>query len=121
MDLLIGSLILTAIALMLTYFLYSNNDGDSSIPYAKYGSYPIIGHFFFFMRDRTKLLIECGQRYGQCFRIKVFNQRFTMILSYADWITVVKNSSLKFMGIEFGMSIFGLSSVFLGKCGSLKS
>ncbi len=75
MDLLISSLILTGIVLLLTYFLYSNNDGDPSIPYANYGSYPIIGHLIPFMRDRAKLLLECGQRYGQCFRIKVFNQR----------------------------------------------
>ena len=96
MAILVGSLVVAAIILVLAYFLRSNDGEDSSIPYATYGSYPVIGHLLSFLRGRTKLLLECSQRYGQCFRIKVFNQQFIMILSYADWVTVIRNQSLKF-------------------------
>ena len=115
MAILIVSLILAAIILILVYFLRFNEGDDSSIPYAKYGSYPIVGHLFSFLRDRTQLLIECGQRYGQCFRIRVFNQRFTIVSSHADWTTVIRNQSLKFGGIDFGIQIFGLSPEFYSK------
>ena len=71
---------------------------DPSIPYAKYGSYPIVGHLFAFMRDRKKLLMECSQRYGSYFKIKIFNQRFTMILSYADWTNRCAKSIIQFYG-----------------------
>jgi hypothetical protein len=121
MDILIGGLILAVIVLFLTYFLHSNKDRDPSIPYAKYGSYPIIGHLFSFMNNRTKLLLECTQRYGQCFRIKVLNEHYTMISSHADWMTVVRNQSFQFAGIDFGIKIFGLSSSFLSKYQSFKA
>lgn len=116
MDVFIVSSILTGIVLVLAYFLFSNNDGDSSIPYAKYGSYPIVGHLFAFMDDRVKLMLECARRYGPCFRIQVLNQRFTMIISNDDWTSVLRNSAVKFVGDDFGMRIFGLSPAFLGKC-----
>lgn len=116
MDLLIGSLLLTAFILLLTYFLSSNKDnGDPSIPFAKHRSYPIIGHLFAFMNDRTNLLLECGQRYGSCFRIRVFNQQFTMILSHADWMNVVRNPSFKFMPTEFARKLFGISPLVAGE------
>ena len=115
MDLLLGGLILTVILVLLTYVLYSNADGDSSIPYARYESYPIVGHLFAFTRNRTKLLLECAEKYGSCFRIQVFNQRFTIISSYIDWATIVRSQSFKFMAIESGINIFGLSPTFLGK------
>jgi hypothetical protein len=121
MAILVGGLILTAIVLFLAYFLHSNNDGDSSIPYATYGSYPIVGHLFSFIRDRTKFLLECGQRHGQCFRIKLFNQYYTMILSHADWTNIIRNQSLQFPGIELGIQIFDLSPAFFSKYRSLKS
>ncbi|CAF1349986.1 unnamed protein product [Didymodactylos carnosus] len=113
MAILVGSLVMAAIILVLAYFLRSNDGEDSSIPYATYGSYPVIGHLLSFLRCRTKLLLECGQQYGQCFRIKVLKQRFTMILSYADWMTIIRNQSLKFDGIDFGIKIFGISPALL--------
>jgi hypothetical protein len=115
MAILVGSLVVAAIILLLAYFLRSKDGEDSTIPYATYGSYPIIGHLFSFLRGRTKLLLECSQRYGQCFRIKVFSQQYTMILSSADWMTVIRNQSLKFEGLEFGVRIFGMSSAFGSK------
>ena len=115
MAILVGSLVAAAIILALAYFLRSRDGGDQSIPYATYGSYPVIGHLLSFIRCRTELLLACGQKYGQCFRIKVLNQRFTMILSYADWMTVIRNQSLKFNGEDFGMQIFGISPAFLSK------
>jgi hypothetical protein len=121
MAILVGGLILAAIVLLLSYFLYSNNGGDPTIPYATYGSYPIVGHLFSFINDRTKFLLECGQRYGQCFRIKLFNQYYIMVLSYADWASIIRNQSLYFPGMEFGMQIFGLSPAFLRKYRPLKS
>ncbi len=117
---LIGSLILAALTLLLRYFLHSNNDEDLSIPYATYGSYPIVGHLFSFVRDRKKLVIECRQRYGECFRIRALNQRFIMILSHTDWMTIVRNQSFEFMGKDFGMKIFDLSPVFHSKDQFLK-
>ncbi|CAF1142785.1 unnamed protein product, partial [Adineta ricciae] len=110
---LIESLLLIFVILFVIYFIRSKPDEDPSIPYAKYASYPIIGHLIAFTRNRTKLLLECHRRYGACFRIRAANQRFIMIPSHADWMTIVKNSSFKFTGTELGIEIFGFSSVFL--------
>jgi hypothetical protein len=116
MSVLVVGLIVTAIILLLTYFLRSSdNGGDPSIPYATYGSYPIIGHLIPFIRDRSKLLMECRQRYGECFRIRVFNQYFTMVLCHADWVGVVRNQSFEFTPIESGIKIFDISSDLLRK------
>ena len=110
MDLLLGGLILAGIIVLI---LYSNDDSDPSIPYARYGSYPIIGHLLAFTRDRKTLFFECSQRYGSCFRIKVFNKRFTMLSSHADWVTIVRNQSLKLMTDELAIRMFGLSPAIL--------
>jgi hypothetical protein len=115
MAILVESLILAVITLLLTYFLRSKNSGDLSIPYATYGTYPLVGHLFAFLRDRTKLLLECRQRYDECFRIRVFSQYVTMILSHADWMNVVRNPSFQFSAIEFGIQIFDLSPTFYSK------
>ncbi|UJR16912.1 hypothetical protein I4U23_003810 [Adineta vaga] len=111
MIILIESVILLSIVLLLIYYFYWKTNEDLSIPYATYGSYPIVGHLFGFIRDRTKLLIECRQRYGSFFRIKLVNQRFIMISSHIDWMKIVKNSAFQFMGIELGIKIFGFSSI----------
>ena len=116
MDFFIGVLFLTSFVLLLAYFFHSNDDGDPSIPYANYGSYPLIGHVIAFTRDRTKLLLECSKRYGSCFRIKVFNQSFLVIPFHNDWTTVVRSQSFKFSPEEFGMRIFGMSSSLIGRC-----
>lgn len=107
---------MTGIIVLLTYVLHSYADGDSSIPYAKHGSYLIVSHLFAFTRNRTKLLLECAERYGSCFRIKVFNQRFTMISSYTDWAAIARSQTFKFIPVELAMSIFRMSSAFLNKC-----
>lgn len=115
MALVVGALILTVIILLFTYFLNSNKNGNKSIPFATYGSYPIVGHLFAFTKNRSQLLIECAKRYGPCFRIKLFNQYYTMIISYADWTTVIRNQSVQFNGGDFGIRIFDLSSSFVSK------
>mgnify|MGYP001043158865 FL=1 len=118
MDFFIGTIFLTGLFVLFVacFLFYSNNDNcDPSIPYANYGSYPIIGHLIAFSRDRTKLLLECSKRYGSCFRIKVLNQSFIIIPAHNDWTTIVRSQSFKFSPEEFGMRLFGLSSSLVSK------
>ena len=65
MDIITSTFILLAVVCLLFYILQSNNEKNSSIPYAKYQSYPVVGHLFSILRNRTKFLMECQQRYGQ--------------------------------------------------------
>ncbi|CAF1185600.1 unnamed protein product [Adineta steineri] len=112
---LIAGLILAGIIFLLIHFLRSDDTGDSSIPYAKCASYPIVGHLFSFLRDRRKLFLECSKQYGDCFRIRMFNQYFTMILSHTDWTNVVRNSAFQFSATDFAVQIFDISRVFHGR------
>lgn len=116
MAIVVGCLILTLVIVLLTYFLRSNNYKNSNIPYATYGSYPIVGHLFSCLRDRKKLLLECRQRYGECYRIRIFNQQFTIISSHADWMNVIKNSSFHFAPLDFATQLFDLSPAFKCEC-----
>ena len=88
MELFLVTFILIIIVSFLFYFYFFNTDESSSIPYAKHGHYPIVGHLFSFLRDRTKLLIECSERYGTCFKIRLLNQRFILVLSRDATVTV---------------------------------
>ncbi len=109
MEILVGTLILVVIAFVLLYFLHFNDGEVSSIPYAKHESYPIVGHLFSFLRDRTKFLMECYERYGQCFRIRLLNQRFTFILSPPDWTSIIRNQSFYFPSDDHVIHLFDLS------------
>lgn len=116
MDIIIiSTIILVVIVCLLFYFLQYNHEKNSSIPYVTYGSYPIIGHLFPFIRDRTKFLIECHQQYGQCFKIRIFNQYLTFIVSPCDWITINRNQFFYFPLVEQIQGMFGLSLSVLGK------
>ena len=115
MDIIISTCILLVIVCLLFYVIRSNNEEDSSIPYAIYQSYPIVGHLFSFLRDRTKLLMECQQRYGNCFKIRVFNQGFVIVLSTADWTTVIRNPAFYLHVDEFMTMIYGSVSDFSSK------
>jgi hypothetical protein len=115
MSVLVVGLVLIGIISFLLYYLQSNDVGDSTIPYAKYQSYPIIGHLIPFLGCRAKLLTECRQRYGECFRIRVFSQYFTMISSHTDWTNVVRSQSFEFAGIDFAVKIFDVSPTFLSE------
>lgn len=115
MDMITGSLILLSIVCCLYYLVHFNERNDSSIPYATYRSYPIVGHLFSFLRGRTKLLLECQQRYGNCFKIRVFNQRFVLVLSQADWTTVIRNPAFYLPTDDFMTMIYGSVSNFSGK------
>jgi hypothetical protein len=109
MEIFFATFILAVIVFILFYFLRSNNIDVSSIPYAKYGSYPIVGHLFSFLHDRTKLLMECYERYGQCFRIRLLNQCFILILSPSDWTTIIRNQAFYFPGSDHVQHLFDVS------------
>lgn len=109
-----GTLILIIVVFILFYFLHSNNIEDSSIPYAKYKSYPIVGHLFAFVHDRGELLMKCRQLYGQYFRIRLLNQHFIMILCPSDWPSIIRNQSFYFPKHDLFANIFDVTSSFVG-------
>ena len=115
MDILLISLIVIIITFLVIYLRHSNDDKASSIPYATYRSYPIVGHLFSFIRDRTKFLLDCQQRYGQCFRIRLINQSFIFLLSPSDWTTIIRNQSFYFPSVEHGKNIFDMPQEVFGK------
>lgn len=110
MDILVGTLIVAAIAYLLMYFLRFNQEEKSSIPYVTYKSYPIIGHLLPFLRDRTTFLIDCHQRYGQCFRIRLLNQPLTLVISPPDWMAIIRNQSFHFPATDHLIHIFDVSN-----------
>ncbi|UJR19250.1 hypothetical protein I4U23_022378 [Adineta vaga] len=114
MDILVGTFILGVIACPLIYFLRSNHGDKSSIPYVTHENYPVVGHLFSFLRNRTKFLMDCKQRYGQYFKIRLFNQRFTLVLSPPDWAAIIRNQSFYFPAGDLGMQIFDLSNNLSG-------
>jgi hypothetical protein len=115
MDIITSTFILLAVVCLLFYIFQSNDDKNSSIPYATYGSYPIVGHLFSFLRDRTKLLMACQQRYGKCFKIRLFNQHFTLVLSTPDWTSVIRNPSFYLPANDFATKVFDAFSNFSGR------
>ena len=96
MEIFLATSILIIIVGLLFYYLMVHSEDSSSIPYAKHGHYPIVGHLFVFLRDRTKFLMECYERYGTCFKIQILNQHFTLILSPTDWPNIMRNPALYF-------------------------
>jgi hypothetical protein len=115
MVIIIGTFLLIVVLSLLFYFSRFNDEKNSPIPYVTYENYPIVGHLFSFLRDRTKFLIECQQRYGQCFKIRLFTQRFTLVLSPPDWAAIVRNQSFYFPGADIAMKIFDISINYSGK------
>ncbi len=115
MHILVVEFILIVIGYLLIHLFQSNDSGNSSIPYAKHESYPIVGHLFSFLRDRKKFLMECRQQYGQCFQIRVFNQRFTFILSPTDWTSIMRSSSFYFPADDLLTAVFDAFSYLSGK------
>jgi len=115
MDILITTLVLAAIVCLFIYFSKSKDDKNSSIPYVTHGSYPIIGHLFPFLRDRTNFLIDCKQRYGSAFRIQLFKQRMTFVLSPSEWAAIIRNPSFHLPAGELGMQLFDISNDLSGK------
>ena len=96
MEVFLVTFMLIVTAFLLFYYLFFNTDQSASIPYAKHGHYPIVGHLFAFLHDRTKFLIECYQRYGTCFKVRLLHRRFIMILSPSDWTGVMRNQAFYF-------------------------
>ena len=110
MEIFLVTFILIATAFFLFYYLFFNTDqSSSSIPYAKYGHYPIVGHLFSFLRDRTKFLIECYQRYGTCFKVRLLNQHFIMVFSPSDWTSIMRNQSFYFPAADHIEHLFDAS------------
>ena len=116
-------------ALLLTFILgiivciviYANKEKNrSSIPYVTYQHWPILGHLIPFLRDRTKFLIECKKIYGHCFRIRLINQDFILILSPADWAAVIRNSSFYFPVDLHSKRLFNIQSRILGSFKAIK-
>jgi hypothetical protein len=74
-----------------------------------------VGHLFAFLADRTKFVIDCRQRYGQCFSSKIVNQQITFLLSPFDWPIISRNRSFYFPGPEFAAKTFNISPDCFGK------
>ena len=110
MEIFLATFLLIAVVLGLVYFLQSTDNDTSSIPYAKHGNYPIVGHLFSFLRDRTKFLMECYERYGSCFRIRLLNQRFILLLSPSDWTAVIRNQAFYFPAGDHVEHLFDVSA-----------
>jgi len=110
MGILMGTFILAAIASLLIYFLHSNDGENSSIPYVTYKSYPIVGHLFPFLRDRTNFLMDCQQRYGQCFKIRLLNRRFTLVHSLPDWTAIIRSQSFHLPVTKHLIQLFDVSN-----------
>jgi hypothetical protein len=115
MVIIIGTFLLIVVLSLLFYFSRFNDNKNSPIPYVTYENYPIVGHLFSFLRDRTKFLIECQQRYGQCFKIRLFTQGFTLVLSPPDWAAIMRNQSFYFPGPDLGIKIFDMTSNYSSK------
>ncbi len=115
MDIVISTFMFVAIVCLLIYLLQSNPDEKSSIPYAIHESYPLFGHVFSFIRDRKIFLMHCQQRYGQCFKIRLFNQRFTFVLSPSDWTTIMRNPAFHFPANNVAMNVFDTSVDYFGR------
>lgn len=115
MDFVISTIILAIIVCLLIYFLQKTDDKNSSIPYATYGSYPIIGHLFPFIYNRKKLMIDCQQRYGQCFKIRLVNQYFIFVISPTDWTNIIRNPLFSFPANDLSTKVFDASSDLFGK------
>ncbi|CAF3473304.1 unnamed protein product [Rotaria socialis] len=111
---LLSSFILASLVLVLLYLLLLHKDNISSIPLVSYRNLPVVGHLIPFLRDRRKFLMECHQRYGQCFTVKLLTQRITFVLSPFDWATVARNSSLYLPEHEFGIKVFDTGNSVIG-------
>ena len=109
MDIIVGTLIFITIALLWVYLFGSSASEKSSIPYAKHESYPLFGHVFSFVRNREAFLKHCQQRYGQCFKIRLFNESFICVLSPSDWTTIMRNPAFSFPVNDIAMKVFDTS------------
>lgn len=109
MDIIAGTLIFAVITYLCIYLFRSNSEKNSSIPYVAHGSYPLIGHVISFIRDRKAFLMRCQQRYGQCFKIRLFNQCFTFVLSPSDWTTIMRNPAFYFPANVLSTNLFDTS------------
>jgi cytochrome P450 len=115
MIILVATFILVVIGYLLICLFRSNDSENSSIPYAKHRSYPIVGHVFAFIRDRKQLLMDCHQQYGNCFKIRLFNQRFIFVLSPSDWTSITRNSLFHFPASDIATGVFDAFSYLSGE------
>lgn len=86
-----------------------------SIPFVKEGFYPLIGHLFVLMNNRTNHLKKFSQIYGNVFQMKIFNQTIVFLLNPSDWSIINRNQSFEFLGDRFSREIFDMDHNFFGK------
>ena len=115
MDIIASTLIFVLITCLCIYLFRSNSDENSSIPYAAHESYPLIGHVISSIRDRKAFLTRCRQRYGQCFKIRFFNKRFTFVLSPSDWTIILRNPAFYFPGNDVAKNLFDTFVDYFGR------
>ena len=115
MDVITSTFLVAVIAILLFYFLQSNHGKNSSIPYVTYKNCPLVGHLFSFIADPKKFLMECQQRFGQSFKIRLFTQPFVFLLSPSDWTTIIRNQSFYFPATELAMQNFDIMINLSGK------
>ncbi|CAF1041629.1 unnamed protein product [Didymodactylos carnosus] len=82
---------------------------NQSIPVVS-SCYPIIGHLLSFIFNQSKFILDCRQRYGSVFQIKLPSKRIIFITDPRDWATVYRNSNFYFPGDDLGIKIFGMSA-----------
>ncbi|CAM4842435.1 unnamed protein product [Rotaria magnacalcarata] len=108
-------IIIVIIIFLLIYYNKRNNIEIDAIEYVRDGCYPIIGNLFSLIKNRTQFLKNSREIYGDCFKVKLLNQTIIFILNPFDWINIIKNRSLQFMGEQFSRTIFDLDHNFFGK------
>ena len=116
MESLFMSSLISVVALMLIFiYVLRNNCRIHTTPFVIDNWYPIVGHLFAFVADRTKFIMDYHQKYGQCFRVNLFSQQITFILSPCDWRAIFRNKSFYFPGPEFAAKAFSISTDCFGK------
>ncbi|CAF0911296.1 unnamed protein product [Didymodactylos carnosus] len=58
----------------------------------------------------SKFVLDCRQRYGSVFQIKLLSKRMTFITDPRDWSTVYRNPDFYLPADDLGMKIFGMSA-----------
>lgn len=110
------SYLLCGVTVLLFIYVLRCISKKPSIPFVRNNWYPVVGHLFAFIADRTNFVIDCRQRYGQCFSMKILNQKITFLLNPFDWPTISRNRSFYFPGPEFAAKTFNMSLDCFGKC-----
>lgn len=107
--------LLFVLLLILIYLYQYRRRSSGSIPFVKEGYYPLIGHLFVFVHNRTNSLNKSREKYGNIFEMKVLKQRFIFVTNPLDWPIVIRNPSFRFLGDLFSKRIFDMDHNFFGQ------